>query len=341
MAGMTHAMVKGSNIPLEASAVRAVLSWSPGDSVPDVDASALLLGEDGQVRSDTDFVFYNQPRHPSGLVRHRPKQQGETGQTDSVEVDIATLDGTVDRVVLAASADGGTFRQVSGLRVLIYDTSAGLGPEPLASFEVEPDTGDETALICGEIYRRDDGWKFRALGQGYTTGLVGLATEFGILVEDDDEGPAEGSAESTPTTAAPIPAPATAPAPAQDTVAAAPAPAPAPTPVQPEPVQPVQPAPAAPPGYGYPPQQPAGGYGYPQPQPPQPQPQGTYGYPLAAAASVPAPPQGGGYGYPPHPAYGYPQQAQPQPQVGQPLVAQPSTQAFTLPPQGPQFQRRR
>lgn len=303
---MTHAMVKGSNIPLEASAVRAVLNWSASASTPDVDASALLLGADGRVRSDADFVFYNQPHHPSGLVRHRPKQQGESGLTDSVELDIAGLDATVDRVVLAASADGGTFRQVAGLRVLIYDISAGLGPEPLASFDVGLDTGDETALNCGEFYRRDGGWKFRALGQGYTTGLVGLATEFGILVEDDAQDPAEPATAAVPAPEAPAPAPAPAPP------ALVPTPAPPPVPAP-------QPA-AAQPGYGYP-QQPGGTYGYPQP---------------VAAASVPAPAQGG-YGYPPQPTYGYPQQAEPQPAYTPPTVPGP---AFTLPPQGPQFQHR-
>ncbi len=327
MAVMTHAMVKGSNIPLEASAVRAVLTWSPGASGLDVDASALVLGADGRVRTDADFVFYNQPRHPSGLVRHRPKQQGETGLTDSVEVDIASMEPSVDRVVLAASADGGTFREVSGLRVLIYDITAGVGPEPLAFFDVELDTGDETALICGELYRRADSWKFRALGQGYATGLVGLATEFGILVEDDEDA-AEGPGSTATAPADPAP-----PVPSAPPVSGV---TPAATPPPPVP----QPA-AAQPGYGYPPpQQPvSGGYGYPQ------QSEATYGYPLpAAAASVPAPPQGG-YGYPPHPAYGYPQQAQPQPPVqpqppqaqGTALTAQP----FTLPPQGPQFQHRR
>ncbi|WP_258028863.1 TerD family protein, partial [Streptomyces fradiae] len=61
MTGMTHEMLKGSNVPLDAAAVRAVLRWSPGPGVPDVDASALLLGADGRVRFDEDFVFYNQP----------------------------------------------------------------------------------------------------------------------------------------------------------------------------------------------------------------------------------------------------------------------------------------
>jgi stress response protein SCP2 len=310
--GMTHAMVKGSNIPLEAAAVRAVLTWSPGEGLPDVDASALLVGADGRVRTDADFVFYNQPRHPSGLVRHRPKQQGESGFTDSVEVDVAGLDASVDRVVLAASADGGTFSQVSGLHMLLFDISAGVGPEPLASFEVELDTGEETALICGELYRRDGTWKFRALGQGYASGLVGLATEFGILVEDDEEEAAGSEATAAAGNAAAAPS-----------VPPVPVAPPAPVEAVQQPTQAAPPPqPVAQPGYGYP------------PQPPQQPAGGTYGYPQPAAASS-VPPQGG-YGYPPHPAYGYPQQAQPQTQAAAPTVAV----AFTLPPQGPQFQRR-
>ncbi|MER5637244.1 TerD family protein, partial [Kitasatospora sp. NPDC002227] len=72
---MTHVMAKGANISLTAAAVRAVLCWQTGPGSPEVDASALLLGPDGRVRSDADFVFYNQPSHPSGLVRHQPGGQ--------------------------------------------------------------------------------------------------------------------------------------------------------------------------------------------------------------------------------------------------------------------------
>ncbi|MDJ1130641.1 TerD family protein [Streptomyces iconiensis] len=195
---MTHAMTKGSNIQLEATAVRAVLSWTPGAGVPDVDASALLLGHDGQVRSDDDFIFYNQPRHPSGLVRHLAKKREPEGLRDTVEADLATLDPSVDRVLLAASADGGTFADVRELRLLLHDASAdapdgvadGTGNgSPLVCFDIEPETGSETAMVCGELYRRGDGWKFRALGQGYDTGLIGLATEFGISV--DEGGPSQ------------------------------------------------------------------------------------------------------------------------------------------------------
>lgn len=255
---MTHAMLKGSNIPLEAPAVRAVLRWTPGPGVPDVDASALLLGDDGRVRSDEDFVFYNQPRHPSGLVRHLPKKRLTEGLTDSIETDLAALDGSVRRVVLAASADGGPFGLVKDLCVLLYDTAAP-GGDAVARFDVRPETGDETAMLCGELYRRGEGWKFRALGQGYASGLVGLATEFGISVEDDAEAPAPA-----PTPAAepirPIPA---APSPAPATAAGYPPPPSAPPAI-----------PAAQPAYGYP--------QYPAAQP-------SYGYPPQGAVPAPDP----------------------------------------------------
>ncbi|MDX3224744.1 TerD family protein [Streptomyces sp. ME19-01-6] len=367
---MTHAMLKGSNIPLEATAVRAVLRWTPGTDVPDVDASALLLGADDRVRSDEDFVFYNQPRHPSGLVRHLPKKRVSEGLTDTVEADLAALEPAVHRVVLAASADGGTFGQVTDLSLLLYDASGAAGAEPLAEFVVTPETGQETALLCGELYRRGGSWKFRALGQGYESGLVGLATEYGISV-DDGEGDAEGGAGNTGESPAADAAPdASSPAngtgdgngnepegtptpvtpPTMDSVVGAAPPGPAfgqdswddsqltqpmatPTPL-PTGYGPVPPPPTAPPQP--PPSQP--GYGYPQ--------QPTYGYPQPPAQQPPAAqsaqsgygyPQQPTYGYPQQPAYGYPQQVQ----RTQPIPPPPlPDRNFTLPPQGPQFQHR-
>ncbi|MFI2299013.1 TerD family protein [Actinacidiphila glaucinigra] len=304
---MTQAMVKGSNIPVTASAVRAVLRWSPGAGVPDVDASALLLGADGRVRSDEDFIFYNQPRHPGGAARHLPKRSEPAGLTDAVEVDLSALEAGVERVVVAASSDGGPFALVSDLTVLLYDTAAGADAEPLALFDVVPDTGDESALICGELYRRAGGWKFRALGQGYASGLEALATEFGITVEegDLDEAPPprpEGEA------AVPQPVPPTVAVTGEPDAYTLQAPAPVP------------PQPAAPPAYGYP-QEPqptvaAPAYGYPQePQPTVAAPAHGYGYPPQQPVPAPAP----------APAYGYPQ----------------PVQGFRLPPMGPQFQERR
>ncbi|MFD0627406.1 TerD family protein [Streptomyces sanglieri] len=270
---MTHAMVKGSNVPLDAMAVRAVLRWTPGAGIPDVDASALLLGVGGRVRSDEDFVFYNQPRHPSGLVRRLPKRSVAEGLTDTIEADLGGLDASVEQVVVAASSDGAAFAQVRDLRILLYD-SASAGGEPLAVFDVRPETGEETAIICGELYRRGDGWKFRAVGQGYPTGLVGLATAFGISV-DETAAAEPDPAPSPATAAAPVPVPGFPPAP--------PFPPAASGPDEQATVQHQQPA------YGYP--QPAAqpapqpAYGYPQPAAAQP----VHAYPQPAAAAAPAP----------------------------------------------------
>src|SRR3954467_10910214 len=155
---MTHAMLKGSNVPLEATAVRAVLRWAPGQGVPDVDASALLLGPDGRVRSAGGFVFYHQPRHPSGKGRLLGKKRVADGLTDTIQTDLSGVESGVGQILLIASADGVPFDRVRSLRIVLYD-GAVADSAPLAYFDVKPETGEETALICGELYRRGDGWK--------------------------------------------------------------------------------------------------------------------------------------------------------------------------------------
>src|SRR6478735_10463943 len=202
MVGMPS-MTKGSNLPVTAGSVRAVLSWTAGAGIPDVDASALLLRSNGKVHTDDDFVFYNQPHHPAGGVRHHGKTRTGSGFTESVSVELAGLDAAVDRIVLAASADGGTFGSVPNLALTIQDSVGG----DVASFEIT-DAATETAFVFGELYRRAGGWKFRAIGQGYASGLKGLAVDFGITVED-----AEPPAAPTPTSAPPVNPPPTAPAP--------------------------------------------------------------------------------------------------------------------------------
>lgn len=190
---MTTLLSKGANIPVAVSAVRAVLGWSAGPGVPDVDASALLLTGSGRVRSDGDFVFYNQPQHSSDAVRHLGKQAG----ADSLDVDLAALERDIERVALCASADGGTFGQVPGLHLRLFDTVSGA---ELARFDME--AGTETAYVSGELYRRGDGWKFRAVGQGYASGLGGLARDFGISVDEE-----QPTAAPTPARPSPPPAP--------------------------------------------------------------------------------------------------------------------------------------
>jgi stress response protein SCP2 len=171
---------KGANVGLSASRVTAVLGWNAGPGAPDVDASALLLTSAGKVRSDDDFVFYNQPTHRSGAVRHRGKQATSGPSTDTLEVDLPSLEPAVERVVLAASADGGTFGRVPGLHLRVLDTTSG---SELVRFDID-DATTETAFVFGELYLRNGQWKFRAVGQGYASGLAGLATDFGISVDD-------------------------------------------------------------------------------------------------------------------------------------------------------------
>jgi tellurite resistance protein TerA len=211
-------MQKGANVPVAAETLRVEVSWQRGAGAPDVDASALLLAA-GKVRSDGDFVFYNQPVHASGAVRHEGRQAQGTLVTDALSADLGSVEPAVERVLIAASADGGTFGRVPGLCVRITD--AGSGAE-LARFE-SADATVETAFVLGELYRRQGGWKFRAVGQGYESGLAGLATDFGINV-DESAGPvrepaqtpqpAPHSAAAPPQTPAPTPTPAAA-APAQ------------------------------------------------------------------------------------------------------------------------------
>jgi len=175
-------MPKGSNVPVPTTALRVELGWRPGPGVPDADASALLL-VDGKVRTDADFVFYNQPTHSSGAVRHEGKNNAGGRLTDALLVDLARVEPAVDRVVLAASADGGTFGQVPDLYIEVRDA---VQNTVVARFDSTGATV-ETAFVLGEFYRRQGAWKFRAVGQGYGSGLEGLATDFGITVDEPQQ----------------------------------------------------------------------------------------------------------------------------------------------------------
>ncbi|MFG3094393.1 TerD family protein [Streptomyces sp. NPDC048202] len=185
-------MPKGSNTPVPTTALRVEVTRRAGPGIPDVDASALLLAN-GRVRADADLVFYNQPAHPSGAVRHQGKETMGAQVTDTLLVDLARVEADIERIVLAASADGGTFGQVPGLAVQISDAVTGDGA---ARFDSTGATV-ETAFVLGEFYRRQGSWKFRAVGQGYDSGLAGLATDFGITV-DVPQHPAAPPAPAAP-----------------------------------------------------------------------------------------------------------------------------------------------
>jgi stress response protein SCP2 len=324
---MTQVMSKGANTALPARSVRVVLEWRPGAGVPDMDASALLLGADNKVRNDDDFVFYNQPRHPSGTVVHEGKNTTRDRCTDGVRVDVGALGPEVQHVIVAASADGGTIGAVPGLVLRLYDANGGA---ELLNFPIAGATS-ETAFVFGEIYRRADQWKFRAVGQGYASGLAGLATDYGISVDDEPSAPAPQQSPAPPPAPAPQPArpvhheaPPTAVLPQYDQgpgQGTLPAPPPPQRPQQPQGVLPVAghtPFGGAP----MPPPQPHGGN--PIPPPPGPHTLGgpPPGYPQTPAGGAPMPPQ---------PPFGTPPQGSPGPTFHTPPGV------MHLPPGGPQI----
>ncbi|MEU9225559.1 TerD family protein [Streptomyces massasporeus] len=214
-------MLKGSNTPVPTAALRVELGWRTGPGVPDADASALLLVS-GKVRSDADFVFYNQPAHSSGAVRHEGKRDAGGRVTDTLLVDLARVEPEIETLVLAASSDGGGFGQVPDLYIEVRDAAQGA---PVARFD-NPGATTETAFVLGEFYRRQGAWKFRAVGQGYSSGLEGLATDYGITVDE----PQQAASAPAPVTA---PAPPAAPPPAAYTPPPMPQSAPPPPPAAP------------------------------------------------------------------------------------------------------------
>ncbi|MEU5885530.1 TerD family protein [Streptomyces sp. NPDC047461] len=228
-------MTKGSNTALSAlsentGSVIVSLGWSSPGGDGDADVSVLLLGPDGKVRSDADFYFYNNPVAPDGSVHLLDKTPTEDGNEDRISFDLTVVAPEVDRVVVAASRYGGAhFGELDDLRVTLSDAVG----ESLLRFTIG-DPGQVSAIIFGELYRREGDWKFRAVGQGYDSGLAGLATDFGVDIDDDaesadEDGDGDGATlAATPETAgnaepavlSPDPAPEPEPAAALDAVPA-------------------------------------------------------------------------------------------------------------------------
>ncbi|MBD0420872.1 TerD family protein [Streptomyces sp. NPDC052309] len=206
-------MTPGSNIPLAAARVTVDVT-----APVRLDVSGLLLTADGKVRSDDDFIFYNQPTGPGVTYR-----SGGGTAPDAITVDTAAVPPGIEKIVVTASPDaaGQTFQGIEPTATIrnADDNSV------LATF-TPPQLGTETALVIVEIYLRNGAWKARAVGQGYANGLAGIATDFGVTVEE----PAAPAQPVTPPPAAvqPPPPPVTAPAAPPAPPAAPPAPAAAP-----------------------------------------------------------------------------------------------------------------
>ncbi|GAX50485.1 TerD family protein [Streptomyces olivochromogenes] len=202
-------MTPGSNIPLSAARVTVDVA-----APVRLDVSGLLLTADGKVRSDDDFIFYNQPTGPGVTYR-----SGGGTAPDAITVDTGAVPPGIEKIVVTASPDaaGQTFQGIEPTATIRNaDDNSVLG-----SF-TPPQLGTETALVVVEIYLRNGAWKARAVGQGYANGLAGIATDFGVSVEEPAPAPVAPPVQA--------PAPVAPPAPAMQAPVAPPAPAAPPAP---------------------------------------------------------------------------------------------------------------
>ena len=189
---MGISLVKGGNLSLTKAApgltkVLVGLGWdartTTGDTF-DLDASALGCGSSGIVVSNDYFIFFNQTRSPEGAIEHLgDNRTGEgAGDDEVVAVDLSSAPAQLDKVVFLASiydaeTTGITFGQVRNAYIRVVN--AGDNSE-LARYDLSEDASIETAMVFGELYRNGAEWKFRAIGQGYSSGLAGIAKDYGV-----------------------------------------------------------------------------------------------------------------------------------------------------------------
>ncbi|MEO6502081.1 MAG: TerD family protein [Jatrophihabitantaceae bacterium] len=191
---MGVSLAKGGNVSLTKqapglSAVLVGLGWderTTSGQAFDLDASALMLTSAGRILSDSHFVFFNNLASPDGSVEHTGDNltgEGE-GDDEQIKVDLSRVPAEVDRIVFPVSiydADsrGQNFGQVRNAFIRVVNQADGV---ELARYDLSEDASGETAMIFGELYRRAGDWKFRAVGQGYSSGLAGIAGDYGVNV---------------------------------------------------------------------------------------------------------------------------------------------------------------
>ena len=191
---MAVSLSKGGNVSLtkEAPGLTAVLvglGWDARTTTGndfDLDASAIMLTAEGKVLSDTHFVFFNNRTSPDGSVEHTgDNTTGEgDGDDEALKVNLAGVPAEVARVVFPVSiydaeSRGQSFGQVRNAYIRIVNQAGGA---EIARYDLSEDASTETAMVFGELYRNGSEWKFRAVGQGYASGLAGIAKDFGVNV---------------------------------------------------------------------------------------------------------------------------------------------------------------
>lgn len=150
----------------------------------DLDASVFLLAENGKVRNDLDFIFYNNLRSTDGSVEHTGDNRTGKGDGDdeSIKIKLDKIPADVAKLVFVVTIHDATVRrqnfgQVEGafIRLVNDDTQI-----EVTRYDLTEDASTETAMLFGELYRHNGEWKFRAVGQGYAGGLASVCAQYGI-----------------------------------------------------------------------------------------------------------------------------------------------------------------
>lgn len=191
---MAVSLSKGGNVSLskEAPGLTAVvvgLGWdarATDGTDFDLDASVFMVGENGKVQSDSDFIFYNNAKSTDGSVEHTGDNRTGEGEGDDeqVKINLATVPADAKRLVFAvtihdAEARKQSFGQVQNAFIRVTNQAGGT---EITRYDLSEDFSTETALIFGEVYRHGSEWKFKAVGQGFAGGLAALAREHGINI---------------------------------------------------------------------------------------------------------------------------------------------------------------
>ena len=191
---MSVTLVKGGNVSLSKEApgltnILVGLGWDVRTTTGadyDLDASAIMLGDSGRVLSDGHFVFFNNLTSPDGTVEHTGDNLTGEGEGDDelIKVNLQGMASTVTKIVFPVSiydadARSQNFGQVQNAYIRIVNETDNA---EIARFDLSEDASTETAMVFGEVYRHGADWKFRAVGQGYASGLAGIARDYGVNV---------------------------------------------------------------------------------------------------------------------------------------------------------------
>jgi tellurium resistance protein TerD len=189
---MAVSLTKGGNISLSKTdpTLKNLIVGLGWDARPtngadfDLDASAFMVKEDGKVRSDSDFIFYNQTKSTCGSIEHTGDNRTGAGDGDdeSVVVLLDKVPADIQRVVFTVTIHDAEIRkqnfgQVSQAYVRVVNKDSN---SEVARYDLSEDASIETAMVFGEIYKHGAEWKFKAVGQGYAGGLAALARQYGI-----------------------------------------------------------------------------------------------------------------------------------------------------------------